>query len=401
MTHLPQTPAPKKIPGGPLAPLGFLGGTASCGIKDGKPTRPDLALIAATHLCTAAATFTTNRVKAAPVKISAQHIRSQHAAAVVLNSGNANACTGPDGEAAALATAQHAAHLLGCKTQHVLICSTGRIGVPLPLQQILTGLDSIQLSRSTAKTCAQAIMTSDTFPKLRAYQLSCPTGSYRIGAMAKGAGMINPNMATMLCILTTDAIVAPDTLKKILKSAVANSFNLITVDGDMSTNDTVIALASGDSGTTPAPEHLAASMQLILRDMARLIVLDGEGVSKFIEVQVENAASISDARKAAESVANSKLVKCAWAGNDPNWGRILCALGYSGASLSENKIDIDYNHLPVVRSGRLADSPWKQIKKIAASKQFRVTIRLNQGRHSYTIWTTDLTEKYVKLNLGE
>lgn len=391
----------KKRAGGVLAPLGFLGGAASCGIKGGRAVRPDLALIAGGHMCTAAATFTTNVVKAAPVKLSARHVRNGRAAAVILNSGNANACTGPEGDAAALESAGRVARRLGCEAHDVLVCSTGRIGVQLPVDRIGAGIDRLDLGRTAGEDCARAIMTSDSFPKSVSYQVKCPEGTFRVGAMAKGAGMIDPNMATMLCLFTTDASVDAASLRGALKAAVAGSFNCITVDGDMSTNDTVIALASGDSGVRPSAASLRAALDRVLGEMARMIVKDGEGVSRLVEVRVEGAATAPDARRAANAVANSKLVKCAWAGGDPNWGRILCALGYSGARLVESRVDIDYDKLSIVRGGRLAKTPWDKLRAVAARKEFRVTIRLGLGNSSHEVWTTDLTEDYVKFNLGE
>lgn len=384
-----------------MAPLGFLGGATACGIKAGKANRPDLALIAGGHICAAAATFTTNLVKAAPVKLSARHVRDGRAAAVVLNSGNANACTGPEGDASALAMAKRVANRLGCAAKDILVCSTGRIGVQLPMDRIEAGIDRVELGRAGAAECARAIMTSDSFPKWASYDVRCPEGTFRVGAMAKGAGMIDPNMATMLCLFTTDAVVEAPVLRTALKASVAATFNCITVDGDMSTNDTVIALASGESGVCPSASLLRSALDRVLGEMARLIVKDGEGVSRLVEVRVDGASSASDARKAANAVANSKLVKCAWAGGDPNWGRILCALGYSGARIQENRVDIDYDGLAVVRGGRLAATPWARLKAVAARKEFRVTIRLGVGRFSHEVWTTDLTEDYVKFNLGE
>jgi glutamate N-acetyltransferase/amino-acid N-acetyltransferase len=219
--------------------------------------------------------------------------------------------------------------------------------------------------------------------------------------MAKGAGMIDPTMATMLCVITTDAIVAPKPLKKVLSGVVENSFNRITVDGDMSTNDTVLALANGRSGVQPTEAELAVAFEHVAVALARMIVLDGEGVSKFVEVEVRGARSKKDAKVAAEAVANSTLVKCAWAGGDPNWGRIMDALGYCGAKMIEEKTAIDYGGLPIVRNGLVASTPWAKLRAVAAKKQFRIVIDLGVGTFSHEVWTTDLTEEYVRLNLGE
>jgi len=391
----------KKIRGGITAPAGFLAGATSCGIKNPQAARDDLSLIVSETPCSAAATFTTNVVKAAPVRVSREHLKAGKIRAIVLNSGNANACTGEDGLKTARRMATAAAARTGLKANQVLICSTGRIGVPLPIARIEQGLKKIPLGRTHSLKCARSIMTSDTFPKEIACLVETPKGSFRIGGIAKGAGMIDPNMATMLCAVTTDAAIPQAALRKALRASVENSFNRITIDGDMSTNDTVILLANGASGVTPPAEDFQKALDGVTQALARQIVLDGEGVSKFVEIEVVGARSAKDARRAAEAVANSTLVKCAWAGGDPNWGRIMGALGYSGAALREDKTAIFYNDLPIVRNGIAASTPWTKLKAIAARKEFRIKIELALGRFSHTVWTTDLTEEYVRLNLGE
>jgi glutamate N-acetyltransferase/amino-acid N-acetyltransferase len=391
----------KKIRGGVFAPLGFLGGAAAAGIKTGKPERDDLCVVVSEVVSSAAGTFTTNVVKAAPVLLSMEHIRRGTARAVILNSGNANACTGAGGLASARAMAAATGKKFGFSAQDVLVCSTGRIGVPLPVERVERGLGALTLSRSAGTKAARAIMTSDTFPKEIALAVETASGIFRVGAMAKGAGMIDPTMATMLCVITTDAIVAPKPLKKVLSGVVENSFNRITVDGDMSTNDTVLALANGRSGVQPTEAELAVAFEHVAVALARMIVLDGEGVSKFVEVEVRGARSKKDAKVAAEAVANSTLVKCAWAGGDPNWGRIMDALGYCGAKMIEEKTAIDYGGLPIVRNGLVASTPWAKLRAVAAKKQFRIVIDLGVGTFSHEVWTTDLTEEYVRLNLGE
>jgi glutamate N-acetyltransferase/amino-acid N-acetyltransferase len=282
-----------------------------------------------------------------------------------------------------------------------LVCSTGRIGVPMPMPAILKAIPAIKLTHSGSPKAAKAIMTSDTFAKEIALEVTTHDGKFRIGGLAKGAGMIDPNMATMLCVLTTDAIVASDALRKSLRESVEDSFNRITIDGDMSTNDTVICLANGASGISPSPTIFRQVLNFVSRALARMIVEDGEGVSRFVEVEVRRAASAADARKAAEAIANSTLVKCAWAGGDPNWGRILDAVGYCGARIKEASTDIFYDALPVAVNGMVATTPAKKLRKIAAKKAFRVTVDLKLGKASHVVWTTDLTEEYVRLNLGE
>ncbi len=391
----------RKIQGGVCAAQGFVAGATGCGIKSGKVVRDDLAVVFSETAATAAATFTTNKVKAAPVRISTEHLRAGRVRAVVLNSGNANACTGPVGLADARSMSSATAKALGLKTSQVLVCSTGRIGVPMPMPAVLKGIASVQLTRTGSSKAAKAIMTSDTFSKEIALEVTTHDGKFRIGGMAKGAGMIDPNMATMLCVVTTDAIVPAEALRKALRDSVEDSFNRITIDGDMSTNDTVILLANGASGISPSPAIFRSALDFITRALARLIVEDGEGVSRFVEVEVRRAASKADARKAAEAIANSTLVKCAWAGGDPNWGRILDAVGYCGVKMKESVTDIFYDALPVAVNGMVAKTPEKKLRQIAARKAFRVTVDLKLGKASHVVWTTDLTEEYVRLNLGE
>ena len=391
----------RRIQGGVCAAEGFVAGATGCGIKSGKVARVDLAVIFSEAAATAAATFTTNKVKAAPVRISAEHLRAGKVRAVVLNSGNANACTGPTGLADARAMAAATAKSLVLKSSQVLVCSTGRIGVPMPMPLVLKGISSVKLSRAGSGKAAKAIMTSDTFAKEAALEVTTHDGKFRIGGLAKGAGMIDPNMATMLCVVTTDAIVPTDALRRMLRDSVEDSFNRITIDGDMSTNDTVILLANGASGISPSPAIFRSALDFITRALARMIVEDGEGVSRFVEVEVRRAASQADARKAAEAIANSTLVKCAWAGGDPNWGRILDAVGYSGAKIKEASADIFYDALPAAVNGTVSRTPVKKLRQIAAKKAFRVTVDLKLGKASHVVWTTDLTEEYVRLNLGE
>jgi glutamate N-acetyltransferase / amino-acid N-acetyltransferase len=391
----------RKARGGICAPAGFFCGSVSCGIKDPKAPRDDTALLMSNIPCTSAATFTTNLVKAAPVQVSMEHLKAGNIRGVILNSGNANACTGAQGLADARLMTTMAAARIGLKPEQILICSTGRIGVAMPIKRIEAGVAAIRLSRRGSLSCAQAIMTSDTTPKETAFAVESEAGTFHIGGIAKGAGMINPNMATMLCVITTDAAVPQPALRVALRAAVENSFNRITIDGDMSTNDTVILLSNGASGVTPTLAQFQEALDTASRALARMIVNDGEGVTKFVEVEVHGAASAGDARRAAEAVANSTLVKCAWAGGDPNWGRIMCALGYSGARMIEEKTDISYGDLPIVERGVMARTPWAKLKAMAAGKQFCVKINLSVGEFSHTVWTTDLTEEYVRLNLGE
>jgi glutamate N-acetyltransferase/amino-acid N-acetyltransferase len=399
----------KPVKGGVTAARGFRAAAVFVGIKAANKSREDMALVASEVPAVGAGVFTTNRVKAAPVRVSRAHLRSPHSCAVLLNSGNANACTGPCGIAAAKALAARLAEVLHCGVRRVMVCSTGRIGVPLPLDKMADKLPELaaRLSTSGGAAAAKAIMTSDTYAKEYAVEVKLPGGSFRVGGMAKGAGMIDPNMATMLCVITTDAKLSKGTLQNALHHAVERSFNRITIDGDMSTNDTVLALANGASGGASikngSPEHalFTEALNEVCTRLAFMIVRDGEGVSKFVTVQVRGASSLQAARKVAEAVANSTLVKCAWAGNDPNWGRILDAAGYCGVRIREELVDIYYDGVAAVRGGTAAPTPKEKLVKAVSGDKFTVTIDLHQGKAFYTVYTTDLTEKYVELNLSE
>lgn len=399
----------RTIKGGVTAAKGFRASAAFAGIKPGNKDRNDMALVVSDVPSVAAGVFTTNRVKAAPVRVSSSHLRAPHASAVLLNSGNANACTGPCGIMAAKTLAGAAAEALRCGARRVLVCSTGRIGVPLPVEKMEASIPGLVagLCARGGGDAARAIMTSDTFSKEHAVEVRGKGGTFRVGGMAKGAGMINPDMATMLCVVTTDALFAKGTLQNALHAVTERTFNRITVDGDMSTNDTVLLLSNGAAGGpviepgSPDYELFVEALHEVCLRLAHMIVEDGEGVSKFVTVQVQGASSLRSARKVAEAVANSTLVKCAWAGNDPNWGRILDAAGYCGVSIREELVDIYYDGVAAVRGGMAAPTPKKQLIEAVSGKKITVTIDLHQGSASHTVFTTDLTEKYVELNLGE
>ncbi len=398
-----------EIPGGVTAAQGFLAGSAYCGIKAGNAARPDIMLIHSPHETVVAATFTTNKIKAAPVRVSLAHLRTGDVRAIVANAGNANACTGPAGIGTAKRMTEAAANALGLKARQVMVCSTGRIGVPLPIGKMEETIATLPaaLAKDGSRRAAEAIMTSDTFAKEIAVEIHVDGRTVRIGGIAKGAGMIDPNMATMLCFLTTDAVIDKKQLQCALSVSVEQSFNRITIDGDMSTNDTVIMLANGTAGNKPLRHGTAAfkvfqrALDHVTKNLARLIVVDGEGVTKFVEVHVNAAATLSDARKAAEAVANSTLTKCAWFGGDPNWGRIMDALGYSGAKLREELIDIFYDGLIAVQGGMPSRTPLAKLQEVVAQKHITITIDLHLGKADYTVYTTDLSTDYVKLNMGE
>ncbi len=399
------------IAGGVNAASGFSAASAACGIKRTGPIRSDLCLIVSDTPAVAAGVFTTNLVKAAPVLLSRRHLENGRASAVLLNSGNANACTGEPGLRAAEETANGAALALGVPVDELLVCSTGRIGVQLPIAKILSGIDSaawsLDASTEAATAAARSIMTSDSVPKETAYEVVLGTKKFRIGGMAKGAGMISPNMATMLCVITTDAAVQTSFLRKSLGYVVSKTFNCITVDGDCSTNDTVLLLANGASKilirSAGERKIFQEALHAVCADLARAIVADGEGTSRVIELTVKGARSDANAHQIARAIANSQLVKCAWAGSDPNWGRILDAAGYAGAAFDPDKVDIFYDDMKAAEDGMGCQDVKGEalLREIAAKKEFSVTVDLHGGKGQARLLTTDLTEDYVRLNLTE
>jgi glutamate N-acetyltransferase/amino-acid N-acetyltransferase len=403
----------KVIPGGITAAKGFRAAGVHCGIKPAGKTEKDspldLALIVSMMPAHAAAVFTSNLVKAAPVRVSQKHIAKGRAQAIVANSGNANACTGEKGMKDSLDMARLTAELLAVAPHEVLVCSTGRIGVNLPMENVLNGIRAAEqiLSDEGGASAARAIMTTDKNPKEISVMLKINDREVRIGAIAKGAGMINPSLATMFCFVTTDATVSTNCLDKALRAAADQSFNRISVDNDTSTNDTVIILANGMAGNVPLTlEHpdypkFQEALNFVMLKMAQAIVRDGECVTKFINVEITGAASDADARLAAKAVANSMLAKSAWCGGDPNWGRVLCAVGYSGAQVDPDKLDLYYDKLHAVAGGAPTGVPTRRMKKVLAQPEFTVRVDLNLGDGKFTAYTTDLTEAYVEFNKGE
>jgi len=398
-----------EISGGLNAPAGFLSGSLYCGIKASNLDRPDIAMIVSEDPAIAAGTFTTNKVKAAPVRVSAAHMRAPEIRAIVANAGNANACTGVEGIENAKRMAHAAAHALGVKDRQVLVCSTGRIGVQLPIEKMEASISKLSgvVHAAGSSEAAEAIMTSDTVKKEIAVEVVLSSGTVRIGGIAKGAGMIDPNMATMLCFITTDAKIEKAELQQALSVSVEHSFNRITVDGDMSTNDTVLMLANGRAGNqtlrvgTSDFEYFQRALDHVTLSLAKMIVEDGEGVTKFVEVYVSGASTFSDARRAAEAIAKSCLVKCAWFGGDPNWGRIMDAIGYAGIKMREELVDIYYDGILAVKGGLASSTPMDKLKLAVAADRFRVCVHLNLGSAEYNVFTTDLSTDYVTLNMGE
>lgn len=392
------------IDGGVTAPRGFMAAAVHAGIKGAKP---DLALLVSSAPAAVAGNFTTNSIQAAPVKLCKARLAGKVARAIVVNSGNANACAGPQGLADAERMGSVAAECLGISQDTVFVCSTGVIGVPLPMKKVEAGIRAAanSLSETGGHHAARAIMTTDTVEKEIAVEIAIEGSRARIGGMAKGAGMIAPNMATMLAFLTTDAAVAPDSLQQCLSSAVAESFNKITVDGDQSTNDTVLLMANGLAGNKPLTEAsggwrtFSDAVKHVTRQLALKIVKDAEGATKFVTVNVSGAASDRDARLVARAVANSLLVKTSWYGGDPNWGRLMDAIGYSGAQVKEELIGICYDDFCAVKNGiATSEASGSNLKKALAGKDIAVNIALNLGNGKDTVYTCDCSEEYVRIN---
>lgn len=398
----------KVIEGGVCAPKGFKAGALACGIKNPAVERLDLALIYSDFPTVGSAVYTQNQVCAAPVRLSSSYLKSAEPRAIIANSGNANACTGPDGLLNARAMTAATAKALGLKQREVQVCSTGIIGVPLPIDRIEPRIPELVASLGCdGEAAARAIMTSDTRPKEIAVQVKIGDVRVRIGAVAKGAGMINPHMATMLCFVTTDAAISKAEIVAATKEAVDLSFNRITVDGDMSTNDTVIVMANGQAGNKTITRGGEGSAEFrealaeVMLELAKRIVSDGERVTKLVEVQVRGAASNLDAERVARAVANSKLVKCSWNGNDPNWGRILHAVGYSGARVKEEMVNIHLNGVIVTQNGLSAGTDGEKLVAAVSGPEFTVGIDLNIGKGAFAIYTSDLSPEYVDFNRTE
>ncbi|MFC1693582.1 bifunctional glutamate N-acetyltransferase/amino-acid acetyltransferase ArgJ [Candidatus Latescibacterota bacterium] len=394
----------KDIDGGITAPAGFRAGTAECGIK--VKGRPDLAVIVSDVTASCAGMFTTNRIKGAPVLVSRENVRKGTARAIIANSGNANVCNGEDGLAAALSMTGETARLLGCSASGVLVASTGVIGRKFPVDKVLNGIPVVikNLSADGNSGVARAIMTTDTVPKETAIEIEIGDIPVKIGAVAKGAGMICPDMATMFCFITTDANIDPPALRKALREAVDGSFNCITVDGDMSTSDTIFTLANGIAGNplirsrSRAFDIFSDGLNEVCLRMAKALVRDGEGTTRFITIRVTGAAGKEEARQVGLSVANSPLVKTAFFGSDPNWGRIICAAGYSGINVNESNITIAINGTRLFEIGKVLTFDEQDMRKKLGSLDITVDIDLGMGQAESTIFTTDLSYEYIKIN---
>ncbi|MDD5699529.1 MAG: bifunctional glutamate N-acetyltransferase/amino-acid acetyltransferase ArgJ [Victivallaceae bacterium] len=394
--------------GSVTSPNGFKAAGVVCGLK--RSGAPDLAVLYSHTPATFSAAFTSCVFAAAPVQLGRKQVLEQKTLrAVVINSGNANACTSETGLQYARETCELAARKLGVRPEEVMVSSTGRIGVQLPMDIIAAGVEkaAAALASDAGAAAAAAIMTTDTVPKSAAVSVKLSSGTVCIGAMTKGAGMIDPNLrvphATMLCYITTDAEVPNSLLRDFLSRGVDNSFNRITIDGDMSTNDTVLIMANGSSGVKVVPgsedaEIFYEALLALMQQLAYEMVMDGEGATKFVTVYIEHARDETAARTCAEAIANSLLCKTAWFGCDPNWGRIVAALGYAGIDFDPALVNIFYNDKAVVTNGGDAGTPEKELAEILKAREFSVSVDMNAGNASYWMWTCDVSYEYVKIN---
>ncbi len=394
------------IEGGITAPEGFAGAAVCCGIK---PESLDLMMLASDRPATAAVTITRNAFRAAPTFVTQEHTADGHAQAIVCNSGNANAATGQQGMDNARKMAALTAEQLGVECLDVIVCSTGKIGHQLPMDKIQGGLRqaAIRLTREDPESIARAIMTTDTFPKTVAVQFPVGDTTVKMAGITKGAGMICPDMATMLCFITTDLAIAPETLRTALQQAVATSFNCITVDGCMSTNDTVAILANGAAGNeeiisaqSAGYEKFRVALGYVTQELARMIARDGEGATKFVEIRVSGASSWEQARCIARHIANYDLIKTAIFGQDFNWGRIAAAIGAADAELDPNKVTITCAGIATWDQGEAVSFDEAQAKSAMQADEILIEVDLGIGDAQATVWTCDLTYDYIKENAG-
>lgn len=399
-----ETGVYQNIVGGVTAAKGFQASGVAAGLK--KEGKLDLALLMSEVPAKVAGVYTTNVVKAAPLELTRERVNKGTAQAILVNAGNANACTGERGLPDAKEMAHSVATALDIADDHVLVASTGVIGVPLPVEKIVSSTPQAvaALHKENHVAAAQAIMTTDLVPKEYAVKLQLKNSIVTIGGMAKGSGMIHPNMATMLCFITTDAAINSDLLQKALKIAVDQSFNMITVDGDTSTNDMVLLLANGQAGNTELTSDsedykiFCEGLREVCTALAKMVARDGEGATRLIEVKVTGAPSQEDARKAARAVAGSNLFKAAVFGKDANWGRILCALGYSGANFDPTKADIFIGEVQVAQDGGALPFDEDRAMEMLSQDTVVIFVNLKSGEYAATAWGCDLTYDYVRIN---
>lgn len=394
----------KLIGGGVVAPAGFKAAGVTAGIK--ASGKSDMALILSERPAKAAALFTTNKFAAAPVILSRENIEGGIISAAIINSGNANACTGEVGLKDAQSMASGVAKAFDLNPKEIVVASTGVIGLALPMDKINLGIDLLVdvIERGGNELSAEAIMTTDTFQKEIAISFRFRGKEVKMGGMAKGSGMIAPNMATMLAFITTDINICRTCLKAALAEVVASSFNMITVDGECSTNDMVLVMASGLAGndklilTDPDYPVFLEALSYVAKELAKMIVKDGEGMTKFIEIEVKGAKEDAQAKLAAMAVANSLLVKTAFFGEDANWGRIVSAIGHSGAEVDPSKVDIDISGFLIVSGGVKSHFDEGRVLEALKEKELKISIDLGLLDGKATVWTCDLSDEYIKIN---
>lgn len=392
------------IEGGVTAPKGFSAAGVACGLK--KNGKKDFAIVSSEGTAAASGVFTTNVVKGHSLQVTMKHIKNGYAQAIIINSGNANACVGEQGYKDAKEMTELTAQLLGCEPDDILVGSTGVIGMPLNMPSVRSGIRGAvaALSSDGGHDAEEAIMTTDTIPKEVAVELEIQGENIRIGGMAKGSGMIHPNMATMIGVITTDLNISRGLLDKALKETVKHTFNRVSVDGDTSVCDMVVVLANGEADNSGIVkedaeyEKFLNALNLVCTTLARMIAKDGEGATKLVEITVNGALNEDDAYKAVSAIAKSPLVKTAIFGEDANWGRIITAAGYSGASFDPNLVDIYLGELMVCRNGTALEFDEDKAKKILKSHEVKITVNLKRGNSSDRMWTCDFSYDYVKIN---
>jgi len=391
------------IEGGVTAPKDYLASGVAAGVKR---KGPDIAVLFSKQQAVAAGVFTQNLVQAAPVVVSRENLRLSRgkSRAILINSGCANACTGAQGKKDALASTKKLASLLEIKPEQTLVASTGVIGAFLPMPKMLNGISAAvsALNSEGGHDAALAIITTDTKEKIVAFEGKISGKTVRIGGMAKGSGMIHPNMATMIGVITTDVKISHGELRRVLQRTTERTFNCLTVDGDTSTNDTVFVMANGASGAaandTKTLAAFEAGLALVCRELAKSIARDGEGATKFVEIAVKGAADFKSARKVAKAIAHSPLVKTALYGQELNWGRILCAVGYSRVALNPDKVTLRINGIPIFSKGRPVLSTSAEAEKAIRERDIVIEVTLTEGKESATVWTCDLSHEYVNIN---
>lgn len=398
----------KMIEGGVTAAQGFVAGGIHCGVRKNK-SKPDLAMIYSEAPCAAAAVYTQNLVKGAPILVTQKNIADGTAKAVICNSGNANTCNA-DGEEKAQAMCDLTAQALGIAPQDVVVASTGVIGQVLPIEPIQAGIPELvkALSADGSHAAATAIMTTDTIAKEAAAEVEIGGKTVKVGGISKGSGMIHPNMATMLCFVTTDCAISPAMLDKAIHQVTEKTFNMISVDGDTSTNDTFAILANGAAGnpeiTAPGPDYdaFAQALEAVCRQLSKLMAGDGEGATKLLICRVDGAADLSMARTVSKSVICSTLFKAAMFGADANWGRVLCAIGYSGAAVDVNKIDVSFRsakgQVDVCQNGAGIPFSEEEASQVLSEHEIEILVHLHLGEASAEAYGCDLTYDYVKIN---